>query len=130
VGGLYLTDIVTDEQSTDDVLTRIKQMVKKTVFFLEKKPERPRNFYGTGGMKIFRDLIYVMRGLMKEDHKFYKREGLYDDLPQRQIKRILFMQLIGSLMRSPNIGKKVDGMMKEKILEPYDKLIKKVKAEE
>jgi len=34
--------------------------------------------------KIFRVLKYVMRRLMKEDHKFYKRERLYDDFPQRQ----------------------------------------------
>ena len=36
------------------------------------KLSRPANFYGVGGMKIFRDLIYVMQGLMKADHKFYK----------------------------------------------------------
>ena len=27
------------------------------------------NFYGVGGMKIFRDLIWLMRGLMKADHQ-------------------------------------------------------------
>ncbi|MEA1883612.1 MAG: iron-sulfur protein [Thermotogota bacterium] len=129
VGGLYLTDIVTDESDTETVIERINQMAKKITFFLENRPERPRNFYGTGGMKIFRDLIYVMRGLMKEDHKFYKREGLYDDFPQRQKKRILFMQLIGFLLRSKKMGPKIDAMMKEKILEPYEKILKDIKED-
>ena len=29
-------------------------------------------------MKIFRDLIWMMRGLMKADHEFYKAHGMYD----------------------------------------------------
>ena len=42
---------------------------------------------GVYGMKIFRDLIYIMQGLMKADHKFYKEHGIYD-FPQKQKKRI------------------------------------------
>ena len=38
----------------------------------------PRNFYGVGGMKVFRDLIWLMQGMMKTDHKFYKAHGQYD----------------------------------------------------
>ena len=45
---------------------------------LENKPQRLVNFLGVGGMKVFRDLIYVVRGLMLEDNRFFKRHGLYD----------------------------------------------------
>ena len=65
----------------------------------------PRSFYGVGGMKILRDLIYVMRGLMKADHKFYKKHGVYD-FPQKQKGRMLFIMLIGGLASNPKIQKK------------------------
>ncbi len=42
------------------------------------------NFLGLGGIKIFRDLIYGMRGLVRDDHRFYKKHGLYD-FPQKKI---------------------------------------------
>jgi len=41
-------------------------------FALETRHTMPQNFYGVGDMKIFRDLIYQMRGIMRADHKFYK----------------------------------------------------------
>lgn len=47
------------------------------------------NFLGLGGMKIFRDLIYSMRGVVKDDHRFYKEKGLYD-FPQKDIGKEMF----------------------------------------
>jgi len=41
-------------------------------------------------MKIFRDLIYSMRGVVGDDHRFYKKHKLYDfpqkDLPKQTFK--------------------------------------------
>jgi hypothetical protein len=34
-------------------------------------------------MKIFRDLIWQMQGMMKADHKFYKAHNQYD-CPQKK----------------------------------------------
>lgn len=51
-------------------------------------------------MKIFRDLIYTMQGMMKADHKFYKQQGLYD-FPQKNKKKILAMKAIGFLTSIP-----------------------------
>ena len=50
---------------------------------LEHKYLPPQNFYGIGGMKIFRDLIWLMQGMMRADHKFYKSHGQYD-FPQKK----------------------------------------------
>ncbi len=47
-------------------------------------------------MKIFRDLIWIMQGMMKADHKFYKEHGFYD-FPQKQKGTILKMKLVGML---------------------------------
>ena len=86
------------------------------------------NFYGVGGIRIFRDLIYVMRGLMKADHRFYKTHGIYDDLPQRQKKRMLQMMFVGFLMKFPSVQKKMKSQMNRFIIEPYRKVVLRTTA--
>ena len=73
-------------------------------------------------MKIFRDLIYVMQGLMKADHKFYKTHGIYD-FPQKQVGRIWQMRLVGALLAIPAVQKKAKGKMSEAMIAPYRKVI-------
>ena len=102
VGGNYLCGVATDEGNTT---AEIQTLADALVFAIEKKLSRPANFYGVGGMKIFRDLIYMMQGLMKADHKFYKEHGIYD-FPQKQKKRILQMKLVGALIAIPSVQKK------------------------
>ncbi|MGI5977701.1 MAG: iron-sulfur protein, partial [Candidatus Limivicinus sp.] len=92
------------------------------VFAIENKLSRPANFYGVGGMKIFRDLIYVMQGLMKADHKFYKEHGIYD-FPQKQKKRILQMKMVGAMMAVPSVQKKMRGQMSRYIIAPYENVV-------
>ena len=65
VGGCYLAGVATDEGDTAGDLSRLASSLE---FAMEKGMRRPANFLGVGGMKIFRDLIWVMRGLMKADH--------------------------------------------------------------
>ena len=90
VGGTYLCSIATDEA---DTAKAIETLAANLDFALENQLRRPANFYGVGGMKIFRDLIYILRGLMKADHKFYKEHRLYD-FPQKQKGRILQCRLL------------------------------------
>ena len=120
VGGNYLSQIVTDEG--EDVSSSIESAAKALTFALENNIAEPRNFYGVGGNKIFRDLIYEMRGLMKADHKFYKRNGYYSDLPQRHIGRMIAMQFVGLLLSLPGAEKK-KGMMMKGMLMPYKKVL-------
>ena len=120
VGGNYLSQIVTDEG--EDVSSSIESAAKALTFALENNITEPRNFYGVGGNKIFRDLIYEMRGLMKADHKFYKRNGYYSDLPQRHIGRMIAMQFVGLLLSLP-VAKKKKGMMMKGMLMPYKKVL-------
>ena len=122
VGGNYLCGVATDE---GDTAQEIRQLAENLAFAMDKKLTRPANFYGVGGMKIFRDLIYVMQGLMKADHKFYKQQGIYD-FPQKQKKRILQMKLVGALLAVPSIQKQAKGKMTEAIVGPYRKVIEQV----
>ena len=123
VGGNYLCGVATDESET---AARIQALAENLSFAMERKLTRPANFYGVGGMKIFRDLIYVMQGLMKADHKFYKAHGIYD-FPQKQVGRIWQMRLVGALMAIPSIQKKAKGKMTEAMIAPYQKVIDQVK---
>ncbi|MBR4093216.1 MAG: NAD(P)H-dependent oxidoreductase [Oscillospiraceae bacterium] len=99
----------------------LSDMIKRLDYAIENKLVLPRNFYGVGGMKIFRDLIWVMRGLMKADHEFYKKHGVYD-FPQKQTGRMLGMCLVGEVMRNPKLKSKMNGKMTEGMLMPYKKV--------
>lgn len=123
VGGNYLCGVATDEGDTG---SDIRSLAENLAFAMEKGLTRPANFYGVGGMKIFRDLIYVMQGLMKADHKFYKEHGIYD-FPQKQKKRILQMKLVGALMAVPSIQKQAKGKMTEAMIGPYQKVVEQAR---
>ncbi len=100
----------------------IENMAKRMAYAIENSYVQPQNFYGVGGMKIFRDLIYLMQGLMKADHKFYKEHKIYD-FPQKKIGTLLFMKLVGGMMTNPKIKKKLGGNMTEGMLMPYKKVL-------
>ena len=121
VGGNFLCGIATDEFGID-------AMAKKLMFALENRYVPPQTFYGVGGMKIFRDLIYLMRGMMKADHKFYKKHGQYD-FPQKKKGTVIKMYLVGALISNKKIKAKMGNAMTEGMLAPYNKLIEKVKKE-
>ena len=123
VGGNYLCGVATDEGNT---AANIQTLADCLVFALEKKLSRPANFYGVGGMKIFRDLIYIMQGIMKADHKFYKKHGIYD-FPQKQKKRILQMKLVGAMLAVPSVQKKMKGQMNQYIIRPYQTVVTQAK---
>jgi multimeric flavodoxin WrbA len=125
VGQLYLLDIVTDEYDQDATITALLQnMARKTAWAVENQPQRPQNFFGIGGMKVFRDLIYVMGGLMQEDHRFYQEHNLYD-FPHKQRGRILQMQLVGLLMKSKTLRQKASKSFNKFILKPYEDAIER-----
>lgn len=75
VGHNFLAGTGTDSATISTIAQRL-------TYALAHKYVQPSNFYGVGGMKIFRDLIWMMRGLMKADHDFYKAHGIYD-FPQQ-----------------------------------------------
>ncbi|MBQ8504474.1 MAG: NAD(P)H-dependent oxidoreductase [Clostridia bacterium] len=122
VGGNFLAGVATDEVNPD---SEIDRLARTLAWAVQHKYTRPANFYGVGGMKIFRDLIYIMQGLMKADHKFYKAHGQYD-FPQKQRPRMLAMYLVGGLMALP--AKKIPAnAMNEGMLMPYKSALDKAK---
>jgi hypothetical protein len=119
VGSNFLAGVATDEK---DANAEIDRLAKTLVYALEKGYQPPQNFYGIGGMKIFRDLIWLMQGMMKADHKFYKSHGQYD-FPQKKLGTMLKMQLVGALISSPKVKAKMGNMMNEGMIMPYKKVL-------
>lgn len=119
VGNNFLAGVATDENDPDE---SIDKMAATLNYALENSYVPPQNFYGIGGMKIFRDLIWVMQGMMKADHKFYKSHGQYD-FPQKEWPTMLKMYLVGGLISNPKIKAKMGNAMNEGMLMPYKKLL-------
>ena len=119
VGSNILAGIATDEADTD---AAIDQLCETLAYSLKYKNTGPQNFYGVGGMKIFRDLIYQMRGFMRADHQFFKSHGQYD-FPQKQWPKSLAMYLVGAMIANPKLHSKIGSQMTEGMLMPYKKVL-------
>ena len=119
VGGNYLCGVATDETQTDEQIDRLANAL---AYAIKHRYAPPTNFLGVGGMKVFRDLIWIMQGMMKADHRFYKAHGQYD-FPQKQWKTMLKMYLVGALISSPKIKAKMGNAMNEGMLAPYKKIL-------
>ena len=121
VGGNHLAGIAGNEGDTD---SRVDSMALRLAYAIRHSYSQPANFYGVGGLKIFRDLIYQMQGLMREDHRFYKKHGFYD-FPQKKKGRIAGMYLVGAMMNSKKLSKKIGANMTKCMLMPYQKVLEK-----
>ncbi len=125
VGGNFLCGVATNETDPNREIDRLSNTLE---YALTKGYNPPQNFYGVGGMKIFRDLIWQMQGMMKADHKFYKEHGQYD-FPQKQPGKMLAMYLVGALLSSEKLKKKAGGKMTEGMLMPYKAVLTKTEKQ-
>ena len=125
VGGNFLAGVATDEKDPNGEIDR---MASTLHYALEHGYVPPQNFYGIGGMKIFRDLIWIMQGMMRADHKFYKAHGQYD-FPQKKWPQMCAMYLVGGLLSNPNLVKKMGNKMNEGMILPYKKVLDKVRKD-
>ena len=113
----FLAGIATDAEELRAVSLRL-------AFALERHYAPPADFYGVGGMKVFRDLVWLMQGMMREDHLYYQSHGLYD-FPQRQWPRMLGLRILGALLRSRWLRSLIGDRMNEGMLAPYKKIVEK-----
>ena len=121
VGGNPLAGIAVSTRVPEQ---EIVQVAHTLAYMLDSGYTKPKNFYGVGGLKIFRDLIYQMQGLMRADHRFYKEHGFYD-FPQKKPGIRAAMYLVGGLMRNKRLQKKIGGKMTEGMVLPYKKVLEK-----
>ena len=124
VGSNFLAGVATDEM---DPTAAIDNLADKLCYALAHDYVPPQNFYGIGGMKVFRDLIWIMQGMMKADHKFYKSHGQYD-FPQKQWPRMIAMYGVGALLANPKLKAKMGNKMNEGMIMPYQKALEQARA--
>ena len=125
VGHNFLAGIATDETDPDG---EIDKLARTLDWALENHYTPPQNFLGIGGMKIFRDLIWLMQGMMKADHRFYKKHHQYD-FPQKKRGTMLKMYLVGALISSPKIKAQMGNAMNEGMIAPYKKLLERIDSQ-
>ena len=123
VGGNFIAGIATDEADTD---YSIDKMAENLSYAITNNFNKPANFLSVGGAKIFRDLVYMMRGMMKADHKFYKEHNQYD-FPQKHKVMSAAMYLVGAMLGSDKIRAKMGNKMNEGMLMPYVKILNDAK---
>ena len=132
VGGNYFAGAVAQKggggSSAEKEMQEIRKLAAELSYCMRHHYNQPADFYGVGGMKIFRDLIYQMQGMMREDHRFYKEHGFYD-FPQKRVGTILGMYLVGAMMNHPKLSKKIGGNMTKGMLMPYKNVIDKAKPQ-
>ena len=62
VGGNFLCGVATDEVDPDAMIDGLAASLD---WAIAHHYAPPANFFGVGGMKVFRDLIWIMQGLMR-----------------------------------------------------------------
>ena len=115
VGGNHLAGIACSRTEPD---REIDRLAAELAYAVENRYEQPADFFGVGGMKIFRDLIWQMQGLMKADHRFYREHGFYD-FPQKRRGRMIAMYAVGAMMSSKKLRQKLGNRMTEGMTLPY-----------
>lgn len=115
VGGNFLAGIATTGEEIEGLCANLQ-------FALQNRIVQPQMFLGIGGMKIFRDLIYVMAGFMHADYKFYKKHGFFD-FPQKQFGTRVKMWLVGKLVNNPKVKARMGNAVTAGMLMPYRKLL-------
>lgn len=122
VGHMHLLDIVTNED--EYILDHIERLSNQVDFFIRKRPLSGDSFYGIGGMKIFRDLVYSMRSVMLKDHQYYKKNKLYD-FPKNRYVLNFFMTLGMKILTRPKFFNRYSVRMDQYIIQKYEQVIDK-----
>ena len=122
--GANLISIITDEgRDSAELDTMITAAARDLAEFAEKKIKMPRSFLGAAGMKLFRDEVFSeLRFVFQQDHKYYRKHGIYD-FPQ---KRILFRIIISALVlltKIPPLRRKIRNRLTQGMTGGFRKII-------
>ncbi len=102
-----LAGIVTDEgKDNATTCSFIKNLAETVDRRLEKGPVYQQNFLSKGSHALIRDTIFAFSGCMSEDHKYFKKYGLYD-FPQRWTKDRIANIMFKIFMYIPPLRNKI-----------------------
>jgi multimeric flavodoxin WrbA len=117
--------IVTDEyEDSEQITLLLKGLADQVTWAMEVGFSRPPSFLGVGGHKVFRDLVYSMRGIMKADHDYYRENNLYD-FPQKDLKSSALNLLFLSMRSIPSLRSQMYREANKRMISPLEKVLKK-----
>ena len=123
MGRMHLAGIVTDEDADSARITALlRDLAARLLQHVEEHTPVQPTFLGTGGHKIFRDLIYELRFVFRADYRFYAKHGIFD-YPQKNIRKRLQSGLISLLTTIPAFRAAFFRMAKSKMVKPYQKVV-------
>lgn len=123
IGKQNLIGIVTDEYQDSGYITKLlKSLSDKIVWAVDNNVQKPFTFRGVGGSKIFRDLIYSMKGIMLGDHKFFKKNKLYD-FPNKDWKNRIEQIILKTVLTNRRFRIEALKRMDEELIKPYKKFL-------
>lgn len=115
--------IIGDEYEDSAVLEElIRGSARRLARATAAKYQKSVNFLGLGGLKIFRDLIYSMRGVVGDDHRFYKAHGFYD-FPQKDIGRQFFNLGMGVAFRLKSVRVQAYQRLPELYIQAHKRIV-------
>jgi multimeric flavodoxin WrbA len=125
--GANLVDIVTDEHQNSEIIDGLlSNLANNLVHFAKNGYASPPRFYSVGTMKIFRDLFWgKFRFVCQADHKFYKKNSIYD-FPQKNYKDRVLNTIVIPLTRIPKMRKKLYNNLREEIIKPHQKVLREI----
>lgn len=116
--------IVTDESEDPQETTRmLAWLADEIAWGMDAGFSKPPSFLGVGGHKVFRDLIYSMRGVMRADHVYYKEKGLYD-FPQRDLRSQAMNVLFYAMRSIPSLRAQMYKEGNKRMIMPLEKVLK------
>ncbi|MCL6457395.1 MAG: NAD(P)H-dependent oxidoreductase [Gorillibacterium sp.] len=120
-----LAGILTDEYETStEIDQQIEAFAGNLIDCSSKHYIRPQTFLGLGGMKIFRDDVWGrLRFVFQADHRYYKKQGLYD-FPQKEYRiraKSLFLIL---LTKIPVVKKSIQKDLKIHMIGAHQKVLR------
>ncbi len=125
--GANLCGIATDEyEDSREVDKVLYSLASQSIRYSEKKYIRTSTFLGIGGMKIFRDDMWgKLRFPFIADHKYYKKNGMYD-FPQKNYKSRIMNGILCLITKIPSIREDIyKKRMKDGMIKPFHKFLEK-----
>ncbi len=124
IQGAGIVDFVTDEEhDSAKIDAAVSALGERLLRFACNGYIQPATFLGVGGMKVFRDEIWGgLSVVFKADHRYYKKNGIYD-FPQKKVLKIIFIKLLYLITCIPAINRKMTQNFKKMMIMPYRKIL-------
>jgi multimeric flavodoxin WrbA len=124
IEGSSIVDFITDEsQDSKQIDSLLSGLARRLTTFAETEYIHPATFLGVAGMKVFRDDIWGgLRAVFRADHKYYKKNKLYD-FPQKNPLKNLIYRTAYFITGIPFIRKKMVKNMKRFMIMPYQRVL-------